>query len=137
MERAGRLIRKMNLPPQLADAETRVRAAWPVAAGKIIASHTQPGALVRGTLIIEVEDRVWQRQLSTLRHFLLRNLAKELDETLVTELDFRPMRLSQATPRRGTQRAASARNDRTAGDIDRIGDPVLELLYEKSRRSAG
>jgi hypothetical protein len=88
---------------------------------------------VRGTLIVEVEDRVWQRQLSTLRHFLLRNLAKELDETLVTEVDFRPMRLSQATPRRGPQRAASARNDGTAG----IGDPVMELLYEKSRRSAG
>jgi hypothetical protein len=137
MQRAGRLIRKMNLPPQLADAETRVRAAWPVAAGKIIASHTQAGALVRGTLIVEVEDRVWQRQLSTLRHFLLRNLAKELDEALVAELDFRPMRLSQATPRRGPQRAASTRNDGTAGDIARIGDPVLELLYEKSRRSAG
>jgi predicted nucleic acid-binding Zn ribbon protein len=133
MERAGRLIRKMNLPPQLADAETRVRAAWPAAAGRVIASHTQARALVRSTLIVEVEDHVWQNQLSTLRHFLLRNLAKELDEALVTEIDFRPMRFSQATPRRAPQRAASARNDGTAG----IGDPVLGLLYEKSRRSAG
>jgi hypothetical protein len=128
MERAGRLIRKMNLPPQLADAETRVRAAWPAAAGKIIASHTQARTLVRGTLIVDVEDRVWQRQLSTLRHFLLRNLAKELDEALVTEIDFRPM-----PPKRAPQRAASARNDGSAG----IGDPVMELLYKKSRRSVG
>ena len=128
MERAGRLIRKMNLPPQLADAETRVLAVWPAAAGKIIASHTQARSLVRGTLIIDVEDRVWQRQLSTLRHFLLQNLAKELDEALVTEIDFRPM-----PPRRAPQRATSARDDGTAG----VGDPVLGLLYEKSRRSAG
>jgi len=127
----------MNLPPQLADGDTRARAAWPVAAGKIIASHTQARGLVRGTLIVEVEDSVWQRQLNTLRHFLLRNLAKELDEGLVTDLDFRPVRHSQAPPRRGPQRAAFARNDGTAGDRARIGDPVLELLYEKSRRSAG
>jgi hypothetical protein len=132
MERAGRLIRKMNLPPQLADAETRVRAAWPAAAGKIIASHTQARGLVRGTLIVDVEDRVWQRQLSTLRHFLLRNLARELDEMLVTEIDFRPM-----PQKRPPQRATSARNDGTAADIAGIGDPVLGLLYEKSRRSAG
>ena len=128
MERAGRFIRKMNLPPQLAAAETRACAAWPAAAGKIIASHTQARGLVRGTLIVDVEDRLWQKQLSTLRHFLLRNLTKELDEALVTELDFRPM-----PARRAPQRATSARNDGTAG----IGDPVLELLYEKSRRSAG
>jgi len=132
MDRAGRLIRKMNLPPQLADAETRVRAAWPAAAGKIIASHTQARGLVRGTLIVDVEDRVWQRQLSALRHFLLRNLAKELDEMLVTEIDFRPM-----PQKRAAQRATFARNDGTAGGSARIGDPVLGMLYEKSRRSAG
>jgi len=132
MDRAGRLIRKMNLPPQLADAETRVRAAWPAAAGKIIASHTQARGLVRGTLIVDVEDRVWQRQLSALRHFLLRNLAKELDEMLVTEIDFRPM-----PQKRAAQRATSARNDGTAGGSAKIGDPVLGMLYEKSRRSAG
>lgn len=126
----------MNLPPQLADAETRVRAAWPAAAGKIIASHTQARGLVRGTLIVDVEDRVWQRQLSTLRHFLLRNLAKELDEALVMEIDFRPM-----PQKRAPQRAASARGNGTvggtAGIAVGIGDPVLGLLYEKSRRSAG
>ncbi|HEY7336294.1 MAG TPA: DUF721 domain-containing protein [Bryobacteraceae bacterium] len=116
----------MDLPPQLADAETRVRAAWPVAAGKIIATHTQARSLVRGTLIVDVEDRVWQRQLCALRHFLLSNLAKELDEALVTEIDFRPM-----PRRREPQRASTARRDEAG-----IEDPVLGLLYEKSRRSA-
>ena len=48
---------------------------------------------------------MWQRQLSTLRHFLLRNLRGILGEQLVREIDFRPM-----TPRRAPQIAATARS---------------------------
>jgi hypothetical protein len=127
MERAGRLFRKVNFPPQLADPEARVRAVWSNAVGKIVASHTRAGALVRGKLIVEVEDNVWQRQLSTLKHFLLRNLEKELGEKLVDEIDFRPM-----PPRREPQRAAHARPP----GPEQIQDPVLDLLYLRSRRSA-
>jgi aspartyl-tRNA(Asn)/glutamyl-tRNA(Gln) amidotransferase subunit C len=91
MQRAGQLIGKMKLPPKVADAESRVRAAWPAAAGKKIARHTLAVALVRDTLVVEVGDLVWQRQLNTLRHFLLRNLRRELGETLVKQIDFRSM----------------------------------------------
>ena len=78
-------------------------------------------SIVRTSLIVEVEDVVWQRQLNTLRHFLLRNLAEVLGEPLITEIDFRPM------PRRiQPQRAEAAR----PGQIE---DPVLDLLYRQSR----
>jgi hypothetical protein len=129
MERAGRLVGKMKLPPQVADAETRARAAWPVAAGKKVARHTRATALVRGTLVVEVGDVIWQRQLATLRHFLLGNLRRELGEELVIEIDFRP------TPaRRPPQPAESARPS-----ADGIQDPVLALLYRRSQgpRSQG
>ena len=53
-----------------------------VAAGKYTAARTRPTNLVRGTLVVEVEDIVWQRQLNAIRHFLLRNLHKELGEAL-------------------------------------------------------
>jgi hypothetical protein len=123
MERAGRLIGKMKVSPGVTDPETRAQAAWPVAAGNKIAAKTRPTNLVRGTLVVEVEDMVWQRQLNTLRHFLLRNLHKELGETLVTEIDFRPM------PRKlAPQRAETAR------PIEGIQDPVLGLLYRQSQR---
>ena len=123
MERAGRLIGKMNFSPALVDPESRARAAWRVAAGKKVAERTRAVALVRGSLIVEVEDVVWQRQLNTIRHFLLRNLREALGEETVSEIDFRPM------PRRmGPQRAESARPQ------DGIEDPVMGLLYRMSKK---
>jgi predicted nucleic acid-binding Zn ribbon protein len=133
MERAGRLVGKMNLPPQLADAETRARAAWAVAAGKKIARHTKATALVRGTLLVEVGDTIWQRQLAPLRNVLLGNLARELGAGLVSEIDFRP------TPaRRPPQPAMSARpvpEKMGPAYTDGIQDPVLALLYRRSREN--
>ena len=80
---------------------------------------------MRGTLVVEVEDIVWQRQLNTLRHFLLRNLHKELGEALVTEIDFRPMprRVGAATGGDGASRREHRRNSRS-GDGDAI--PAIE-----------
>ena len=106
MERAGRLIGKLKL--DVDDPELRARAAWKVAAGKKIAEHTRAVALVRGSLVVEVEDQVWQRQLKTLSGFLLRNLEKALGEAMVTDIDFRPM-----PKRREPQRAETGgRRDR-------------------------
>jgi predicted nucleic acid-binding Zn ribbon protein len=132
MQRAGRLIGKLKqsgkLSSAMADPETRARAAWQVAAGKKIAEHTRPTTLVRSTLIVEVEDMVWQRQLNALRHFLLRNLTKTLGEELITEIDFRP-----APKRRPVQRTETpAVINRT--NADGISDPVLGLLYQESKK---
>jgi predicted nucleic acid-binding Zn ribbon protein len=121
MERAGRLIGKLKL--NVDDPELRARAAWTVAAGKKIARHTRATALVRGSLVVEVEDQIWQRQLKTLSEALVRNLEMALGEVLVTDIDFRPM------PRRiEPQRAERAR-----GSED-VEDPVLDMLYRQSRK---
>ncbi len=58
MERAGRLIGKLKLSSVMAEPETRARAAWKLAAGEKIARHTRPTMLVRGSLIVEVEDYI-------------------------------------------------------------------------------
>jgi predicted nucleic acid-binding Zn ribbon protein len=125
MERAGRLIGKLNVMPDAAAREARAKAAWTVAAGKKIARHTRATALVRSTLVVEVGDAVWQRQLAMLSRILLTNLEKALGEALVTDIDFRPM-----PARRPPERAESAR-----ADADRIEDPVLAMLYRRSRGS--
>jgi len=127
MQRAGSLIKKLNLSPEMADPETRVRAAWALAAGKKIAEHTLASAFVRGTLVVEVTDFVWQKQLNALRHFLLKNLKEALGETLVTEIDFRPM-----PARRKPQRAETSR--RMPAGSEGIEDPVMAMLYRKSKR---
>src|SRR5207244_2149270 len=89
--------------------ETRLRAAWPKAVGANIARHTRVASVVRQKLIVEVEDIIWQKQLASLGHFLVSNLARDLGEVLVTDIDFRPM------PRRiGPQRAEAARADAVA-----------------------
>ena len=124
MERAGRLIGKLKISSVLAEPEARARAAWKVAAGEKIARHTRPAMLVRGSLVVEVEDHIWQKQLWSLRGVLIVNMAKVLGEALVTDLDFRPM-----PPRRAPQRAETSRSSRAG-----IHDPVLEMLYEQSRK---
>ena len=129
MERAGRLIGKLKSTKDLADPESRARAAWNLAAGKKIAEHTRVTSLVRNTLVVEVEDAVWQRQLNTLRHFLIRNLRTALGEALVTEIDFRPM---PNIPRRGPQQATANRTDAPA--TTGIQDPVLGALYRQSQK---
>ena len=133
MERAGRVVRKMKVSPGITDPETRAQMAWPVAAGKYTALKTRATSLVRGTLVVEVEDIVWQRQLNTLRHHLLRNLHKELGEALVTEIDFRPM------PRKlAPQRAETAR---PAGRVTRLAvghvSPKLLEMYTTAVRTDG
>lgn len=126
MQRASSLVRSLRLSAGDDDFEARARAAWEPAAGKTIARHTRAAALVRGTLIVEVEDMMWQTNLTRMRHFLLRNLADVLGEALVTDIAFRRM-----PPRRGPQRATTARAaDESAG----IHDPVLAALYRASRK---
>ncbi len=126
MQRAGSLIPKLKLSPEMDDPEVRARAAWALAAGEKIARHTLAAALVRGKLIVEVEDIIWQRNLYGLRHFLLRNLAQALGEPLVTDIDFRPM-----PKRRRPQRAETAR---PIVDASGIGDPVMAMLYRQSKK---
>lgn len=126
MERAGRLFGKLKLSPGVANVETRARAAWAVAAGKKIAEHTRATALVRDSLIVEVEDYVWQRQLASLEKHFIQNLAEVLGEAVVAKVDFRPM-----PRRRAPQRAEAARPNR-----EQVNDPVLDLVYRQLKKNA-
>jgi hypothetical protein len=132
MERAGRILGKLRLPRGVADPELLARAAWPVAVGAKIAARTRVRGIVRESLVIEVEDQLWQRQLASLSKMIVRNVNQLLGQNLISDLDFRPM-----PPRREAQRAASARRiDAPAGadEADAIQDPVLQLIYLKSRK---
>ena len=126
----------------MADPETRARAAWALAAGKKIARHTLAAALVRGTLVVEVEDFVWQKQLNTLRHFLLRNLKEILGEDVVTEIDFRPMpkriqpQRAESARRHGLQTESQGSGDGACSTGNRRRGDGVKITEQEVRRVA-
>jgi hypothetical protein len=132
MERAGRLIGKLNRDCQVMTNEELARAVWPQAVGKKIAAHTAVDRLVRKCLVVEVRDMVWQRQLNTLRGQILKNLCGVVGAGIVEDLELRPM-----TPKRMPQRAETPRRDSALPDeADAIADPHLRRMYKISRKKA-
>jgi len=127
MERASRLLGKIKIPAQTYGVEELARAAWPMAVGKKIAAHSHAARMVRSSLIVEVEDEVWRLQLWALRGQILSNLARQIGEKRVEELQFRvvPMRL-------GPKQAAAA-SDHISDDSERISDPGLRRIYRAER----
>jgi len=133
MERVSKLIRKLSLSGDIITPERMALAVWPEAVGKNIAPYTRAVKLVRTRLVVEVEDKTWQRQLFSLTHFIVRNLAKDLGAGLVEDIEFRVV-----PRRREPARALSLDNAPPlfADDADAIGDPVLRDLYKLSRKKA-
>ena len=133
MERASKLIRGLRLSEDVLSAGDLACAAWPLAVGPRIAAHTRACRMVRTRLIVEVEDRIWQRQLFALTPQILGNLAKSVGGGLVEDLEFRIM-----PPRRDAQRAEAAQPGApaTLDDADQIADPVMRNMYKQARKKA-
>ncbi len=132
MERASKVIRGRAFAGESVSAESLAAAVWLDAVGKKIAAHTRVAKMVRTRLVVEVEDRIWQRQLFALVPHILNNLARSLGNGLVEELEFRvvPRKLE---PQRATQPVSAPVPD----EADGIADPVLRGLYRVSRMKAG
>jgi hypothetical protein len=125
MERVSSLIARMRLGDAIDPQDLAVHA-WAGAVGKRIAGHTHPVRLLGTTLIVELEDAVWERQLSALTPQILRNIGKSIGAGRVERIQFhlRPQR-------RGPQRAARGRDE-----ADEIEDPVLRGIYRAARNRA-
>ena len=129
MERAAKLLTRIKLAGCVTPEEV-VIASWPAAVGKKIAAHTKAVSIVRGRLIVEVEDYVWQTQLRTLQRQILKNLEQLTETKIVTDLEFR-----LCIPRRAPQRAVAPL--RPLDDADAIQDPVLSRIYRLKRQGVG
>jgi hypothetical protein len=112
------------------DAGDIVCAAWKGAVGKKVAEHTRASKLVRNTLVVEVEDWLWQRNLMGLSRQILKNIDKVVGPGIVTDLEFRIL-----PPRRGPQVALASVPHFEAGDeASGIADPVLRRIYRRKRQ---
>ena len=136
MERAARVIKNKNVSGELLSDDEIFRAVWAEAVGKTIAAHASPGRVVRTTLIVEVEDAIWQKQLYALGSQILARLAKLTGKVGITDIEFRV-----AIPRRQPARVGSLRRENETAvcsddEADRISDPVLRKVYRLSRKKA-
>lgn len=144
MERALRLLKNKKFSQIITDDEF-ARAAWPVAVGKAIAAHTSRVRLVRSTLVVEVQDAIWQKQLHTLSKQILERIQKLSGSDAIKDIEFRV-----GIPRREAQRAESlaaqsAERRGHAGaqdggaqpdEADSIQDAVLQKIFRASRNKA-
>jgi len=129
MERASKLIRSLRLPGETITPEEIACSAWAHAVGPKVAAHTRAVRMVRTRLIVQVEDRTWQRQLFTLTGQILRNLERALGAGIVEDLEFRivPRRIE---PQRAVQAVPAT------DEAQDIADPVLRGIYKASRQKA-
>jgi hypothetical protein len=133
MERASKFIRAIGLPGGTITAGELACAAWPNAVGKRIAGHTRAARLVRSKLIVEVEDKIWQRQLFSLSPHILRNLVKAIGAGLIEELEFKVVP-RRREPARATVSAPAQLP--LLDEADGIADPVLRGIYRSARKKA-
>lgn len=135
MERAARLLKNNKSAQRIIGDEDVARGLWPAAVGKTIARHTGQISLVRSTLVVHVEDAIWQKQLFGLTHQIVARMQKLMGSTLVESVEFRI-----GIPKRQPQRAESAAGPLlsidAADEADRISDPVLKRIYQISRKRA-
>ena len=82
MERAGKSLARLKISDAISTEEL-ARAAWPAAVGKRIASHATAKSLVRDSLIVEVEDAIWQKNLFHLRFQILAKLSEVLGSGII------------------------------------------------------
>ena len=99
MDQASRIIAQMEgVSDVISPNESPVRS-WKRAVGKKYCAAHAGVKLVRTTLVVEVEDEIWRKNLWKLRFQILRNLEKALGPEIVADLEFRVM-----PPRREPQR---------------------------------
>jgi hypothetical protein len=136
MERAARVVKSSKITSKILTDDALARAVWPTAVGKVIAAHTSRMRMVRTTLVVEVGDAVWQKQLFCLSRQILDRLQKATGSQAITDIEFRV-----GIPRRDPVRADGSRNPlfvplESTDEADQIQDPVLKKVYRLSRKKA-
>jgi hypothetical protein len=131
MDQASRFIARWTGVSDVIGHERIACAAWSKAVGSKIAKRTRAVKLVRTTLVVEVDDELWRKNLWSLRYQILRNLEKAIGPELVANVEFRVM-----PPRFGPQREVETRLalDIPLDEAESIADPGLRRIYKAARR---
>ncbi len=140
MERAARLIKRDGKSQQILGDDEMVRGIWPAAVGNAIARHTVRLKVVRKTLVVEMEDSTWQRQLFPLSKQIVERVQKLLGSSGIDDVEFRvgamrrPLQREERTL--ATQSDVPAAQSKIQDEAEDILDPVLKKVYRNSRKRA-
>jgi predicted nucleic acid-binding Zn ribbon protein len=131
MDQASRIIAQWTGVSDVISHERIACAAWNKAVGRKIALRTRAVKLVRTTLVVEVDDEMWRKNLWSLRHQILRNLEKALGPGIVAAVELRVM-----PPRFGPQREVEPRfaPETPQDEAESIADPGMRRIYKDARR---
>jgi predicted nucleic acid-binding Zn ribbon protein len=130
MDQASRIIAQWAGVSDVIGHERIACGTWKKAVGKKIALRTRALKLVRTTLIVEVDDEIWRKNLWSLRYQILHNLEKALGPEIVTAIELRVM-----PPRFGPQRAERVEAPGAPRDeAENILDPGMRRIYKAARR---
>lgn len=133
MKRAATLLRQWKAASRFVTEDQVAVAAWRLAAGKKIAAHSRAVNIVRGRLVVEVNDEIWRNQLRAVRGFILAKIEKDLGERLVTDIEFRVVPARRG-PAREEQVVRGPLFEGVRDEADGIADPDLAIVYRASRK---
>ena len=126
--RAAKVLSKMKLAKAGVSSERLAVPSWAQTVGKTIARHTRAVGIFEGTLVVDVEDAIWEKNLRLLQPQIMEKLTATLGPGKV-----RSIRFKIAIPKRAPQRED---NLVSADEADSIQDPILRRIYIQSRKRA-
>jgi predicted nucleic acid-binding Zn ribbon protein len=63
-------------------------AYWDSVVGKEIANHTEPEKIVKGTVMVKVDNDVWRNELSFFKHEIIQKLNQKIGKKIIQEIKF-------------------------------------------------
>ncbi len=137
MDQASKIIGRLAGVEDVISQERIACGAWKRAVGKRIAARARAVKLVRNTLIVEVEDELWRKNLWSLRYQILRNLEKAVGPEIVAELSLRvlPQRIAPQRADSGDRLILQPLDPLMQTDeANGIEDPGMRRIYRAARR---
>ena len=131
MDKALRLLGKLK--NKVVSEEELARSAWRAAVGERIEGHARFRELVRDRIVVEVDDLVWQGQMTTLERQILGKLNRLVGKVIARQIEYRV-----AIPRLKPQAATEVdfQLELKHPEARKISDPGLRRVYLNSKRRA-
>ncbi len=131
MDKALRLLGKLK--NKIVSDEELARSAWRAAVGERIEGHARFRELLRDRIVVEVDDLVWQGQMTTLERQILGKLNRLVGKVIASQIEYRV-----AIPRLKPQVASESefRLEVKHPEARKITDPGLRRVYLNSKRRA-